>query len=318
MTAFFLNLSCSTTTPTASNNFQNPVQTIAAINFTFTFTPVNTPTNTPTITPTFTPTSTFTPYVASTWTGFSSPNDVAVDGNGNFYVADTGNNKVERYTSSGSLDLSWGYGGKGKGSIAYNAPLGLAVNAAGTTLYVVGTAGQVGQFGPGGNLLNNNFASAVTLVNPQDVAVDTSGNVYISDMSNLRVVELDYSGSSVGAFSTGVSIYGIAVCGSSSVSVFVAAADNTVREYVSSSLVATIPGFMNPKGLAVDSAGNLYVADSGNKQIEEFSANNYNQVPLPFNGGVNVLSNPVGVAVDGTGNIYVADSGNGTVFKFAP
>ncbi|HJT25640.1 MAG TPA: hypothetical protein VJ873_13780, partial [bacterium] len=113
--ALFMNLSCSATTPTASNNFQNPVQTIVYINPSFTPTNTFTQTNTFSPTPTGTPTKTPTPYVTSTpWGGFSTPSALAVDGSGNVYVADTGNNKVEKYYPTGVLNPSWGLSIKGK------------------------------------------------------------------------------------------------------------------------------------------------------------------------------------------------------------
>jgi DNA-binding beta-propeller fold protein YncE len=109
---------------------------------------------------------------------------------------------------------------------------------------------------------------------------------------------------------------GIAVDGN--LNVFGASVTNTVLEFTGGTLATTIPGFSNPTGVAVDSSNNLYVADTGNHQIEEFSSLGLLQQPLViFNNGGN-LHSPQGIAVDSSGNIYVADSGANEVFKFAP
>jgi serine/threonine protein kinase, bacterial len=70
-------------------------------------------------------------------------------------------------------------------------------------------------------------------------------------------------------------------------------------------------GLNQAYGVAVDRAGNIYVADSGNNRVLKLQSGATSQVVLSFTG----LNNPTGVAVDGAGNLYVADSGNGRVLK---
>jgi sugar lactone lactonase YvrE len=339
--ALALNLSCSAKTPTAATNFQNPVQTIVSINYTLTFTPI--PTNTPTFTntPTGTPTPTFTPYVTATpWTGFNGPSGVAVDKSGNVYVADTGNNRVGKYTPNGFLVAGWGTAGI-KGKIPYTSPVGVAVDAV-SNLYVVGSGNQVSKYGPSGNSLNPSFSS-VALSNPQGVAVDGSGNVYVSDTGHNQIVQLTSGGVATGfggsgilnltspvvigsiTISSPVTLAGIAVNGGI---VYVATQGTGVNGSTYSSVLGfdaatgntttlDITGFVNPTGIAFDPNGNLYVADTGNKQVEEFAAGSFSQVPLAFNNS-NVLVSPKGIAVDPGFNIYVTDSSANDVIKFAP
>lgn len=314
--ALLLNLSCSATTPTAANNFQNPVQTVAAVNPSFTPTFSHTPTSTFTITPTGTPTSTPTPYVATTWNGFNAPSGLAVDGTNNVFVADTGNNKVEKYYPNGVLNPGWGLGIKGK--VDVTNPVAVAVNSASTTVYVVeASTHTLDLYAGDGSLINQvTTANSIAFINPQGVAVDGSGNVFVSDTGNQRVVQLDYQGNYTSSFATGVSILGTAVDGGGNV--FGAASfSNTVREYTGGSLALSIPGFTSPTGVAVDAANNLYVADTGNKQIEEFSSTGLIQQPLVVFKGSG-LTSPKAVAVDSNGNIYVADSGANAVVKFTP
>ncbi len=328
--AFCLNLSCSTKTPSSPNNFQSAVSIISAINPTLTFTPTPSFTFTPTFTLTFTPTITSTPYVTATivpWTGLNAPSGIAVDNNGFVYVADTGNNRVGKYTSNGVLVAIWGSGGI-KGKIPVTDPVGVAVDK-NFNLYVAGNStNTVNEFNSAATpVATFTSANSQAFSNLQGVAVDQNANLYISDTGNQRIVELT-SGSTI-IFSTlpylppvptpvpsTVSVFGIALDGSGDV--FGAAANNTVIQYTGGSPVTVVPGFSNPIGVATDSSGNLWVADTGNKQVEEFQAGMINQVPLViFNDG-GLLQSPKGIAVDASGNIYVTDSVTNQVIKFTP
>lgn len=114
-TAVVLGLACSAN-PTGPN-FVAPVQIVQAGNGTFTFTPTPTFTVTSTITPTPTNSTTPLPVVTVTWGSFGTypfndPSAIAVQGTTliSVFVADTGNNRVEKFTNTGSLVTSWGAG----------------------------------------------------------------------------------------------------------------------------------------------------------------------------------------------------------------
>lgn len=347
--AVLFNLSCSATQPTAATNFQNPVLTVVSINTPFTATFTTTATFTPTVTPTNTPTNTSTPYVTLTpWTGFNHPSGVAVDVAGNVYVADTGNNKVGKFTPNGFPVAGWGTFGI-KGKVPYTTgPVGVAVDAV-SNLYVVGGANQIAKFNANGGPAA--FTPAVALLNPQGVAVDGSGNVYISDTGNNRIVQLSSGGSLAGftasASGTGllslaapitigsvtitsaVTLSGIAVYNGI---VYVATQGVGVNGSAYSSILGfdaatgttttiALPGFVNPSGIAFDPSGNLYVADTGNRQVEEFAPNSgtFTEIPVAFN-NANLLQSPVGIAVGlAPGfNIFVTDSTANDVVEFTP
>ena len=77
--------------------------------------------------------------------------------------------------------------------------------------------------------------------------------------------------------------------------------------------------FKNPLGVAVDSSGNIYVADADNYRIQKFTSDGGFITKWGSNGtGDGQFHEPIGVAVDSSGNIYVADSGNDRIQKFAP
>jgi serine/threonine protein kinase, bacterial len=115
-----------------------------------------------------------------------------------------------------------------------------------------------------------------TNVNPEGVAVDTAGTVYLADFNNNRVLKLP-------------------------------AGSTTPVEL-------PFTGLKDPKGVAVDTAGDVYVVDRGNNRVLKLPARSTTPVELPFTG----LKGPDGVAVDTAGDVYVVDRGNNRVLKLPP
>jgi DNA-binding beta-propeller fold protein YncE len=129
------------------------------------------------------------------------------------------------------------------------------------------------------NFLPNteNTVPTSPLSNPSGVAVDASGNIYIADTDNNRVLKETYSAGSY-----------------------------------TESTVPTSP-LSWPYGVAVDGSGNIYIADTGNDWVlkETLSAGSYTESTVPTSN----LNSPFGVAVDGSGNVYIADTDNYRVLK---
>ncbi len=292
------------------------------------------------------------------------PYGVAVDAAGNFYVTDNGIRKV----SNGVITTVAGNGAcgfSGDNGAATSAQLCeihcVAVDSAGN-LYIADTFnnrirkvsnGVIATVAGGGSSLGDNGpASSAELYFPRRAAVDAAGNVYIADTFNERIRKISngvmttVAGSGTYGFSgdngpaTSAELYlpeGVAV--DSAGNLYIADTLNQRVRKVSNGVITTVagsgaPGFsgdngpatsaplIGPYGVAVDSAGNLYIADSGNDRVRKVS----NGVITTVAGGGPSLGDngpatsaqlyaPYDVAVDTAGNLYIADSGNDRVRK---
>jgi len=252
---------------------------------------------------------------------FQSPSGIAVDGQGNVYVGDVGNNAVRLVSSSGNVTTlagsSTGQAGyfNGSGSSAEFAyPYGLAMNGQGT-IYVADagnnvirdmtTAGSVGNFageyGTFNGVAQGGYADGSALTarfnSPFGVAFDAQGNVYVADGANNRIRKINTSG------------------------VVSTLAGNGTAGYENGS--GTIVKFNTPFGVAVDGQGNVYVADQGNAVIRIITpsgvvstlAGNGTSGHVDGAGTAAEFAGPTGIALDAHGNIYVTDQYSSVIRK---
>jgi large repetitive protein len=275
------------------------------------------------------PQITFSPGMQSTLgSGFNVPSGVAVDGSGNVFVADFGNNAVKEILAvNGSIPATPTIKTLGSG---FNGPQGVAVDGSGNVFVADTNNSAVKEIlavngsipaSPTINTLGSGFNQ------PLGVTVDGNGNVFVADFLNGAVKEiLAVNGSiptspTINSLGSGFSLpEAVAVDGSENV--FVADTFNSaVKEILAvngsipaSPTINTLGGgFNGPQGVAVDGSGNVFVADASSSAVKEILAVNGS---IPASPTIQTLgsgfSDPNGVAVDGSGNVFVADTTSST------
>ncbi len=243
---------------------------------------------------------------------FNTPNGVAVDVSGNIYVADTENQKIRKISPAGSVTTlagsTLGFKDDEGTAAQFHLPYGLTVDGSGN-VYVadvgnsrirkITPAGVVTTFAGGKEGYADGTGTSAQFDRPFSVALDKSGNFYVSDRNNNRIRKISsagvvttLAGSTLG-FADGIGIssqfyfpFGVAV--DLSGNVFVADRDNhKIRKIDPNNLVTTLSGsvrgfadgtgslaqFNYPSSVAVDASGNVYVADQFNNKIRKISRN---------------------------------------------
>ncbi|MEO8126253.1 MAG: hypothetical protein ABI822_04120 [Bryobacteraceae bacterium] len=252
----------------------------------------------------------------------NSPEGVAIDGGGNLYIADTLNSRIRKVDSSGNITTVAGAGPgyAGDGGPALNAQLArpkeMFFDAAGN-LYIADSFDQVirridtkgvittvaGSATPGFSG-DGDQALKAALGAPNGVAMDSKGNLYIADTLNLRIRKVDPSGIITTVAGNGK---------------FRIAPDNTP---------AANAFLLQPEDVAMDSAGNLYIADTQTNRVAKVTPAG---APITFAGtgqygfggdggpaNKAFLTAPRGLAAAADGSVFIIDSENFRIRKVAP
>jgi sugar lactone lactonase YvrE len=300
---------------------------------------------------------------------FFNPTSVAVDSSGNIYVADGGDHTIRKVSASGTVTTLAGNSGQagstdGTGSGAlFLYPFAVAVDSAGN-VYVADSGNQnIRRITPGGTVTTlagtagvegstDGTANGALFNQPQGIAVDATGNIYVSDTNNCTIRKVTQAGvtttiagavgQSGAADGTGGSArfaYPIGIATDASGNVYVADLDNSaVRKVTPTGVVSTIAGdlgssgtldgqgtsarFNHPSAVALDAAGNVYVVDTSNQTIREISVAG-NVTTLAGTPGIGGRSDgsgagatffyPAGIAATASGVVYIADTGNHSI-----
>jgi uncharacterized protein (TIGR03437 family) len=244
------------------------------------------------------------------------PSGVVLDSSGNLYIADTGNYVIRKVSGANITTYagnnSLGRGGTGDHGAAISAqldtPIGLALDAAGN-LYIADSGNNAIRIvtKATGNITTLSVGS-FNLKSPKGVAVDGAGNVYIADTNNCRVLKV----ATVGSITKTTTVAG-----------------NSSVGFSGDGGPATSAQLNYPSSVAVDAAGNIYIADTNNQRVRMVSAATGIITTVAGNGrsgyagdgGASTsaqLSFPRVVLVDAAGNIYVSDAQNNVVRLLTP
>jgi len=246
------------------------------------------------------------------------PQGVGVDKRGNLYIADQFNNVIRKVDTSGIITTCAGNGGigfSGNGVPATDAtlwhPADVGVDSSGNIFFVdqdnsvvrkvnsIGIITTVAGNDTAGYRGDNGPATAAKLNFPEGIAVDPAGNVFVADLYNHRVRKINGSGTITTVAGNGVSGFG------------------------GDGFAATAANLFQPSAVALDSLGNIYIADANNDRIRKVSPSGIittiagnGMYGTSGDGGLATaaeLSTPKGVAVNSSGNVFIADFNNSKV-----
>jgi uncharacterized protein (TIGR03437 family) len=251
---------------------------------------------------------------------------VAMDANGNLYISDSGHGRVRKINSAGIITTVAGNGVPGSGgdggpatSASLFAPAGIAVDAAGNLYIADPSVGRVRKVDTSGNIStvagtgtvgysgDGGAATSAQILPPIGLAADANGNLYIAE--------------------SGAGVPHVRKVNSSGI----------ITTYAGSGSSAGFSGDGGPAvnaqlntlaGLAVDKAGNLYIADAGNYRVRKVDTSGIittvagtGQIDLGGNGDGGVATSaalqPSGLAFDAAGNLDVADYSAGRIRRIA-
>ncbi len=201
---------------------------------------------------------------------FSWPQGVTVDSDGNVYVADAYNERIQKFTSSGNFLTKWGTCDPDE----FSFPYGVAVDSDGNVYVSDGVNKRIRKFTSSGTLITEWGTGEYSY--PLGIAVDSEGNVYVSDTGNHRIQKFTNEGEYIlqwgGTYGSGNG------------------------------------EFKSPRHVAVDSESNVYVSDSYNNRIQKFTSSGTFLTKWGTEGaGDGQFKFPQGIAVDSLDYIYVVE-----------
>jgi subtilisin family serine protease/DNA-binding beta-propeller fold protein YncE len=218
---------------------------------------------------------------------FSYPRGIAVDASGSIWVADDGNNRVEKFNSKGEYLTQFGTKGSGNGQL--NLPTDVAITSGGDLWVTEAVNRRVQKFNSKGEYLakfGTEGAGNGQFYEPSGIAIASNGDLWVTDSKGERMEQFNSSGTfirSVGTYGSGNG------------------------------------QFKNPSGIAIDASGNIYVADANNNRVQKFnSKGEYLSQFGSYGTGNGQFAEPQAVDINAAGNVIVVDGITGRVQLFTP
>jgi RHS repeat-associated protein len=218
---------------------------------------------------------------------FQEPSGIAVNASGDTYVLDTGNDRVQEFGPEGKFLRKFGASGSGNGDL--KAPEGIAVDSSGKVFVADTGNNRVEVFSETGSYLNQ-FGTTESLKAPQGIAVDSEGYVYVADTGDSRIEKW-------------------------------AVEEGSETYYLRKTFGTAGTGeeqFKEPQGIAVGAEGDLYIADTGNSRVDEWTTKGKFVTKFASEGtGSGQLKTPHSLSSDPEGHVWVADTGNNRIDEFS-
>jgi RHS repeat-associated protein len=216
---------------------------------------------------------------------FNVPAAIAGDSAGNVWVADTTNNRIQKFGPKGEYLSKFGALGSGNGQL--KAPEGIAIDSTGNVWVADTGNNRIQKFGPNGEYLTqcgSKGSADGQFEGPKGIEFDSLGNLWVTDTVNSRIQEISSACKYVAKFGTG----------------------------------GTLPGQLAlPVDIGIDPQNNIWVAEAFGFRIQKFNAKGEFLATVGSSGsGPGQLNGPSGVVVDSEGDIWVSEAGNDRIQKF--
>jgi len=260
---------------------------------------------------------------------FYNPQNLAIDSNGNVYVTDLGNKRVQKFDSDGTFLNAWGSSGTGAGQ--FNSPIGIAIGE--NHVFVVDNQlNKIQKFDTDGNFVTQwgkRGDGPGEFLLPNGITVNNNGNVLVVDTGNHRIQQFTSDGEFLREFGqSGTAddhfISPIGITTDSEKNIYVSdPSANKIKKFDSFGNFITyfgpnVAGFpLRAQGLQIDPEGNLYAADGYNNRVLRLDSDG---TTLSVFGTMGIRGGqfkiPKDVALDQYANLYVVDSNGHRIQKF--
>jgi DNA-binding beta-propeller fold protein YncE len=285
---------------------------------------------------------------------FNKPVDIAIsDPSNHVYVVDSGNNRIQVFDTNGKLISKWGSKGTGDGQ--FDNPTGISIDPVGNIYVIDSGNSRIQKFSSDGLFLTKWDISDVGAgpVYLSGISIDAAGNVYYVQPQENRIQITTTDGNTMDTYYPDVSAYGVGSFGSNGLgngqfstptSIVVDSSNNNIyvldtnnhriQKFGFTSVDGIVTGikfiakwgtqgadegqFSREGGIAIDSVGNIYLADTNNHRIQKFDSNGNFVTQWGTQGADEGQFNaPYGLDVDKSGNVYVSDLKNNEIQVFA-
>jgi sugar lactone lactonase YvrE len=261
---------------------------------------------------------------------FEEPTGITINSSNNVYVSDMDfqdccnplHHTVQKFMNNGTFITKWG------GNQEFINPMGIAIDSSGNVFVVDQVHQRIAKFTSNGTFIKD-WGSGF---NPTDIAIDSSDNVYVTEMYDSRIAKFTSDGTLIERWNTGPISRGIAV--DSSDNIWITSANNGDNNYLVQKFTpdgtlltqwssagndgVNIPTY-NGYGIAFDSEGKLFIADTFNHRIQKYETNGTFITQFGTSGtGDSEFNSPHDLAIDSQDKIFVSDTHNHRVQVFAP